>query len=205
MARKPADQTVQRQDILFAAAAVFQERGYQGATMADIAARLNLTAGSLYHHFPAGKSDLLLAVLNEGLDTVLEQVDLIIAERLPPDETLRRLIEVHIVGVTENRFIGAAMVFEIHTALDLSEDVAGRERFLHRRHDFEQRYRQVVERGIADGVFRAVDVGLFTKAMLGAHNWVSVWYRPDGRLTGREIAARMADTFLEALKCWRLE
>ncbi len=205
MARKPASQTAQRRDILLAAAAVFQERGYQGATMADIAAKLNLTAGSLYHHFPAGKSDLLLAVLNAGLDTVLAQVDHILAEGLPPDETLRRLIETHIVGVTENRSVGAAMVFEIHTALDLTDDAEGREKFLRRRHEFEQRYRQVVERGIAEGKFRAVDVGIFTKAMLGAHNWVSVWYRPDGRLSGREIAARMADTFLEALKCWRLE
>ena len=200
MARKPADQTVQRRDVLFAAAAVFQERGYQGATMADIAARLNLTAGSLYHHFPAGKSDLLLAVLNAGLDAVLEQVDRIIAEGLPPDETLRRLIEAHIVGITENQSIGAAMVFEIHTALDLTDDAEGREAFLHRRHEFEQRYRRVVERGIADGIFRAVDVGIFTKAMLGAHNWVSVWYRPEGRLSGREIAARMADLFLESLR-----
>ncbi len=201
MARKRADQTVQRRDVLFAAAAVFQERGYQGATMADIAARLNLTAGSLYHHFPAGKSDLLLAVLNAGLDAVLEHADHILAEALPADETLRRLIEAHIVGITENQSIGAAMVFDLHTALDLTEDADGREAFLRRRHEFEQRYRQVVERGIADGLFRAVDVGIFTKAMLGAHNWVSVWYRPDGRLSGREIAQQMADTFLESLRC----
>src|SRR5438128_2113181 len=34
--------------------------------MAHIARRVDLTAGSLYHHFPAGKRDLLLAVLNEA-------------------------------------------------------------------------------------------------------------------------------------------
>jgi AcrR family transcriptional regulator len=200
VARKPADQTVQRRDILLAAAGVFQERGYQGATMADIAARVNLTAGSLYHHFPAGKCDLLLAVLNEGLDTVLGEVDQIMAEGLPPAETLRRMIAAHIVGVTENTSVGTAMVFEIRTALDLSEDAAGRDAFLRRRDEFERRYRQVVEQGIAEGVFRKVDVGIFTKAMLGAHNWVSVWYRPSGRLSGQQIAERMADTFLAALR-----
>jgi hypothetical protein len=48
---------------------------------------------------------------------------------------------------------------------------------------------------------RVVDVGIFTKALLGAHNWVSVWYRPGGRLTGTEIADRIADIFLASLTC----
>jgi TetR/AcrR family transcriptional regulator, cholesterol catabolism regulator len=201
VARKPADQTVQREDILIAAANVFQERGYQGATMADIAAKVRLTAGSLYHHFPAGKRDLLLAVLNEGLDIVLKQVDEAIAAGQSPEETLRRMIEIHVLGVTQNQSVGAAMVFEIHTVLDLNEDAAGRDAFLDRRDEFERRYRQVIERGIRDGVFHEVDIPIFTKALLGADNWVSVWYKPGGRLSGKEIAARMADTFLAALRC----
>jgi AcrR family transcriptional regulator len=201
LARKPADQTVQRDDILLAAAAVFQERGYQGATMADIAQRLNLTAGSLYHHFPAGKRDLLLAVLNVGLDIVLKQIDDVLARNLSPAETLRCMIEIHVNGVTSQQAIGAAMVFEIHTALDLNEDVEGRDAFLRRRDEFERRFRTVIEQGIAAGVFCPVDVGIFTKALLGANNWVSVWYRPDGRLSGQQIASRMADTFLAALRC----
>lgn len=201
MARKPADQTVQREDILLAAAAVFQERGYQGATMADIAQRVNLTAGSLYHHFPAGKRDLLLAVLNAGLDIVLAQVDEVMAQELSPADTLRKLIEIHVVGVTSHRAIGAAMVFEIHTALDLSEDAAGRDAFLQRRDEFEDCYRRVIEKGMAAKDFRAVDVDMFTKALLGADNWVSVWYKPSGRLSGQQIAASIADTFLAALRC----
>jgi TetR/AcrR family transcriptional regulator, cholesterol catabolism regulator len=201
LARKPADQTVQRADVLLAAASVFQERGYHGATMADIARKVGLTAGSLYHHFPAGKSDLLLAVLNAGLDIALEQIDEVIAAGLPPDETLRRMIESHIVALTENTSVGTAMVFEIHTALDLVEDPVGRDAFLRRRDEFERRFRQVIEQGIASGDFRSVDVGIFAKALLGADNWVSVWYRPDGRLSGREIAERIADTFLVSLRC----
>lgn len=200
MARKPADQTVQREDILLAAATVFQERGYLGATMADIARQVNLTAGSLYHHFPAGKRDLLLAVLNLGVDFMLERIAEIRALSLSPVETLRCMIEAHVIGVTDNTAVGAAMVFEIHTALDVNEDPTGRDAFLRRRDEFERSYRQVIEQGIAAGDFRAVDAGIFTKTMLGAHNWISVWYRPTGRLTGQQIAGLMADTFLAALR-----
>ncbi len=201
MARKPADQTVNREEILLAAAEVFQERGYLGATMADIAAKVALTAGSLYHHFPQGKSDLLLAVLNSGIDAVLQEADSIIAADDAPDVILRRLIEAHIIGITDKVAIGTAMVFDLHAALDLTDNPEGRDAFLRRRDEFEKRYRMVVEKGIAARLFRQVDTAIFTKALLGADNWVSVWYRPGGRLTGKEIAERVADIFLAALRC----
>jgi AcrR family transcriptional regulator len=188
---------VHRQDVLLAAAAVFQERGYEGATMADIARKVNLTPGSLYHHFPAGKRDLLLEVLNSGLDAVLARLDSILAQRLPPAETLRRMIAAHVEAVTANVPVGAAMVFEIRALMVL--DDPARAAFLQRRDAFEACFRQVVDAGIRDGAFRPVDAGIFTKALLGAQNWVSVWYRPQGRLSGPEIAEQMADVFLGAL------
>ena len=57
----------------------------------------------------------------------------------------------------------------------------------------------MVQAGVDSGVFRPVDVAIFVKTMLGAHNWVGVWYRPDGRLSGAEIADMLAETFLRAL------
>lgn len=198
MPRKPASQTVHRQDVLLAAAAVFQERGYEGATMADIGRRVNLTPGSLYHHFPDGKRDLLLEVLNTGLNAVFTTLEEIMRLGLPPDETLRRMIAAHVEAVTANVPVGAAMVFEIRALMAL-EGSPAREEFLRRRDAFEARFRQVVELGMDHGLFRAVDPGIFTKMLLGAQNWVSVWYRPQGRLSGAQIAAQIADIFLGAL------
>ncbi len=199
MPRKPASQTVQRKDILVAAAEVFQAHGYEGATMAEIARKVKLTAGSLYHHFPAGKRDLLLAVLNTALDTVTEQLDRIIRANLSSAETLRRMIAVHVLSLTNNVATGAAMVFEIRALIVFNDDAESREGFLRRRDAFEQRFRGVIERGIAAGEFRPVDSGVFTKALLGAQNWISVWYRREGRLGGQQIADQMADIFLSTL------
>jgi TetR/AcrR family transcriptional regulator, cholesterol catabolism regulator len=199
--RKPAHLTVNRDHILQAAAVVFQERGYQGATMADIARRVRLTAGSLYHHFPNGKRDLLVAVLNSGLDVVLDQFAQIRAANMPPTQTLIAMIDAHIVNVSKHVSVGAAMVFEIRALIVLEDDPNARASFLERRDRFEQNYREVIEAGIACGEFRPVDVHIFTKTLLGAHNWISVWYREGGRLDGVQIAARMADTFISALRC----
>lgn len=197
MPRRPADQTVNRDDILNAAAHVFCERGYHGATMQDISAAVGLTAGSLYHHFKGGKEAILVAVLEAGLEQVTGELNAIAASTLAPDEKLRRALRAHVLSVTRNVAVAALMIFEMRTTLSLPEVPA---QYLGKRDQFEGLYRQMIQEGIDGGVFRAVDVGIFTRTLLGASNWVSVWYRPEGRLTGGEIADQIAEIFLNALR-----
>jgi TetR/AcrR family transcriptional regulator, cholesterol catabolism regulator len=213
LARKPADQSVHREDILQAAAEVLQRNGYEAATMKDIAASVNLTAASLYHHF-RNKDTLLLAVLELGLDAVTQQIETIAASDKPSDQKLREMICAHVVGLTENTAIGAAMVFEIRALMHVKppsknafvEDWDEYKSFLQRRDaffagrdHFEELFRRVVSEGIEHGTFHPLDVPIFVKTLLGAHNWVSVWYKPDGRLSGAEIAERIASTLLDGI------
>ncbi|MEP7290818.1 MAG: helix-turn-helix domain-containing protein, partial [Chloroflexota bacterium] len=116
MARKPADQSVHREDIIQAAAEVLRRNGYEAATMKDIAAAVNLTAASLYHHF-RNKDTLLLAVLELGLEVAIEQLEAIADSSQPADQKLRAMICAHVVGLTENTAVGAAMVFEIRALM----------------------------------------------------------------------------------------
>ncbi|NJL94981.1 MAG: TetR/AcrR family transcriptional regulator [Anaerolineae bacterium] len=197
MARKPAELTVQRPDILLAAARVFYERGYHGAKMEDIARAVDLTAGSLYHHFPQGKQEILLAVLVAGLEEITTQIEAIAVQALAPAEKFRAAVTMHILGVTENVAIGAAMVFEIRTLLDIPEV---REAYIARRDAFERLFRQILQEGVAQGVFVINDIKLAVRMVLGAQNWVGVWYRAGGPLTGVEIAAQMAEWFLYAFQ-----
>lgn len=197
MPRRPADQTVNRDDILTAAAHIFCERGYHGATMQDISAAVGLTAGSLYHHFKGGKEALLIAVLESGLEQVTHDLEAIECSTLTPEEKLRGYVRAHVQSVTQNVAVAALMIFEMRTTLSLPEVP---DRYLAQRDHFEGLYRRVVETGIAAGVFRPVDVGVFARTLLGASNWVSVWYRPEGRLGGEEIAEQIADIFINALR-----
>lgn len=214
MARKPADQSVSREDILLAAADVLQRNGYEATTMKDIAAAVNLTAASLYHHF-RNKDALLLAVLEAGLETVLSQIEPIVYSSLTSTEKLRQMIYAHVTGLTQNTAIGASMVFEIRSLMGAKEPptsasaadhqayqdfVERRATFFARRDQFENLFRVVVREGIENHSFYPVDVGIFTKTMLGAHNWVGVWYKPEGRLSGEQIAELIAQTLLRSLK-----
>ncbi len=202
MARKPADQSVNPQAILVAAADVLRRKGYESTTMKDIAAEVNLTAASLYHHFK-NKDMLLLAVLEAGIELVMSRIEPVVAADMSSADKLRLMICEHIVSLTENTAVGAAMVFEIRSLMtnDAHDDefLVRRAAFFQKRDAFEAFFRRVLQEGIERGEFRAVDVPIFTKTLLGAHNWVGVWYRDSGRLTGAEIAERMAETFLQAL------
>lgn len=60
-----------REALVAAAARVFLRRGFQGASLREIAAEAGLTTGAVYSNF-AGKADLFLAVLEENIDPRLE-------------------------------------------------------------------------------------------------------------------------------------
>jgi len=62
---------------LEAAAAVIDEKGYEGATMAEIAARSATKIGSLYRFFPNKESlaDTLVVSARENLDAVFDRFD----------------------------------------------------------------------------------------------------------------------------------
>ncbi|MFI9270694.1 ScbR family autoregulator-binding transcription factor [Kitasatospora sp. NPDC052896] len=87
-----------RKVILNAAASVFNDFGYEAATIAQILTRAEMTKGALYFHF-ASKEDLARGVLDEAVTTdgVLPQqsklqewvdVGLALAHRLPREPLL---------------------------------------------------------------------------------------------------------------------
>lgn len=211
MARKPAEQSVNREAILDAAADVIRRTGYEAVTMKDIAAAVNLTAASLYHHFK-NKDALLLAVLEFGMDAIIARIEPLACAPIPASERLRALIREHVIGVAEHPAIGAAMVFEIRALMNVrpprtpdaraayADFLVQRAAFFARRDDFEDIFRTVVRDGIEAGEFRTVDVPLFVKTVLGAQNWVGVWYKPAGRLSGSAIADQIAEIFLHSLR-----
>lgn len=63
--------------ILEAAAAVIAEKGYEGATMAEIAARSGTKIGSLYRFFPNKESvaDTIVVRARENLDAMFDRFD----------------------------------------------------------------------------------------------------------------------------------
>jgi TetR/AcrR family transcriptional regulator len=60
--------------------------------------------------------------------------------------------------------------------------------------------REIIAEGIGTKVFRDVDVKLAGFAMLGAINWISKWYSPEGPWSSADLAERFTDFLLAALR-----
>ncbi|WP_433454230.1 TetR/AcrR family transcriptional regulator [Streptomyces sp. CA-142005] len=61
-----------RSRIVEGAAAVLRERGVASVTLDDVMARTSTSKSQLFHYFPAGKDELLLAVARFEADQVIE-------------------------------------------------------------------------------------------------------------------------------------
>ena len=71
-----------RADLLSAARQVFTTRGYQEATISEIIQRADVAMGTFYLHF-RDKEALLVALAEDGLATIREQIHATIAQAAP--------------------------------------------------------------------------------------------------------------------------
>ncbi|MEL6618076.1 MAG: TetR/AcrR family transcriptional regulator [Pseudomonadota bacterium] len=60
--------------LILSAATLFRTRGYHGVGLADLLAEAKAPKGSLYHHFPNGKSDLAMAAATWASDEMLRLI-----------------------------------------------------------------------------------------------------------------------------------
>lgn len=64
-----------RARLLHAALLLFRQRGYHGVGISDILALAKAPKGSLYHHFPGGKDQMAVAVLELVTERLLEMLE----------------------------------------------------------------------------------------------------------------------------------
>ena len=182
-----------REDILEAAAQVFRQKGYHGASMEDIARAVNLQKPSLYHHV-SSKQEILLALLNRALELLLERISAIANQGIPADQKLQEMVRAYLQILADNTDMSAVLLFE-HRSLERKQHA----RHVPHRDRFEALWRDVLEEGVSTRLFVCDDPALATRAILGILNWTITWYHPDGALEIDEIADRYSKLLLNGL------
>jgi AcrR family transcriptional regulator len=160
------------EQILDTTAAVVAERGYHDAGLDLIAERLDLATATLYHYF-AGKDDLITACL----DWVARRVDERMAQaELGPAasaaDQLTALVRAQLDTLVQRHRELARLFLD---PLEWPEPHREHVKRLRQQHD--QRFRSVLERGIASGEFAVPDAGAAMHCLHGAMNYVPLWFR----------------------------
>ena len=182
-----------RDDILEAAAQIFRQKGFHGASMEDIARAVNLQKPSLYHHV-SSKQEILLALLDRALELLLERIAAISSRDIPADKKLREMIRAYLQILAENTDLSAVLLFE-HRSLERKQHA----RHVPNRDRFESLWRNVLTEGVTTKLFQCDDPALTTRAILGILNWTITWYHPEGPLEIDEIADHYSSLLLDGL------
>lgn len=182
-----------RDVILEAAAQIFSQKGYHGASMQDIAEAVNLQKASLYYHIHS-KQELLVAVLDQTLEMLIEHMEQVMGLHLPPDEKLRQAMCAYLQSMLEHRDLAVVLLLE-HRSLEPGL----KSRHIPHRDRFERLWRDLIQEGLDQGFFCCTDPATSSRALLGVMNWTITWYRPDGELTPEQIADQFASLFLNGL------
>jgi len=180
-----------RQEILRAAARLFQRRGYDATSMNDVSAALKFSKGGLYHHFQS-KDEILFDLMNHALDITQERVIDAVRAITDPEERLRRIIRLHVEVVLSVRDREITVLLHENHPLPPS---------LRRRINARKKaYIHFVETVVAEVQQkrlgkRIVTARAATMALLGMINWIYQWYKPEGRLNSEQIAQQFTDIF----------
>jgi len=170
--------------ILREAAQLINRRGFHAASLEELAGRLGVTKAALYYYFPS-KQALLKACFDEVMAAAFDNLKRARREGRNAREKLRRTFVGYLQHIIDDVSVAVVTIEEDSLeAADRAEVIAARDRF-------ERSLRGLVREGFRDGSIVPCDPKFVVFAMLGAVNWVTRWFRPDGTWTRAEVAEAM--------------
>lgn len=178
--------------LLEVATRTFNDRGFDGTSMEDLARAAGITKSSIYHHVRS-KEALLGQALDEALDALSAVLDEdaanegTAADRL--EHVLRRSVEVL-----------AAELPNVTLLLRVRGNTATEQAALDRRRDLDRRVAELVERAITEGDVRDdLDPTLVTRLLFGTVNSLVEWYRPERGVSPSELAETLVALLFSGL------
>lgn len=179
-------------DVVAAAARVFSEKGFGGASLEDVATEVGMLKGSLYNYIKS-KEDLLFAVVRPDAEELLTRARGLTQADLPASEKLRQIAGVHVEIIDRHLPYVSVYVQEI-AGKGISQEWTEMDR------EYMALVEQIFSDGMAAGVFDAhLDPRIAARTLIGSLNWMTRWYEPGGPAHARAISGQVADVFLSGV------
>lgn len=169
------------------------DHGYAGMTMRQIAARLQMKAGSLYHHFPS-KQHILFDLMQATASELLEGLGRIAESGDDPRQQLDAAVRWHVLFHTQKR----EEAFVSHSELR-SLEPENLKAIMKLRHEYDRLFDSILKRGQRKGVFEIEDVSVVRNSILTMCTATATWFSPQGRLTAEQVADQIRNFVRAAL------
>ncbi|MCW2993095.1 MAG: hypothetical protein JWQ18_590 [Conexibacter sp.] len=161
-------------EIVSAAIAIFSDKGYANTSMQDIAESVGMLKGSLYH-FIDSKEDLLFRACSQVYERSAPILDATIEPGGTPLEAIGRYVRLHTRFTLDNaQLIGVYYREFRHCSAEHQRVIRDQRKV------FEDFIIDLIEQarlaGEIPGEVSSRGVAMY---ILGAMNWIYLWYRPD--------------------------
>ncbi|TDQ53163.1 TetR family transcriptional regulator [Actinorugispora endophytica] len=169
------------ESVLRVAVRVFNERGYDGTSMEDLARALGVTKSAIYHHV-SGKEDLLRRSLDHALDALFAVTREPGAATGPAIDRLEHVVRGSVLVLAE-RLPHVTLLLRVRGNTEVER------RALERRREFNRFVGALVRDCVREGSVRPdVDPLLVSRLLFGMVNSLVEWYRPDRGLDPADLA-----------------
>jgi AcrR family transcriptional regulator len=159
------------ESLLLVAVKLFNERGYDGTSMEDLARKLGITKSAIYYHVPSKDELLRLAVDRalDGLFAVVAEVDDVPGRAIDRLEHLLR----GSVAVLVERLPFVTLLLRVRGNTKVERAA------LARRREFDHLVTDLVKQAEAEGDVReGLDPATVARLLFGMVNSLTEWYRP---------------------------
>ncbi len=182
--------------VLESATRLFTEKGYEAASVRDLAAELEIRPSSLYHHFP-GKQHILFAIcMRMQTDFNAEVMPELTGDR-PPDEAIAAAVRRHVIFGHRRK---GEVVVNIRERRSLPAEQLGQVNGLRR--EYRDTLAQVIEAGRERGIFRVEDPKIAAMAIVDMINGLPHWFKPRDDEDLERVADIYARAALALLRGW---
>lgn len=171
----------------------FWDQGYAATDLRQIAGAADMHVSTLYNYIH-GKEHLLFEIMLDGMNEITARMDEALASQTEPDQQLRAALEAHILHHAHRR--SRAWTSHVEVRALTGEYLSTIKKM---RHEYEDRWVDLLKRGMRKRVFARADAKLVAYSLLAIGQSVSRWYDPNGKRSAESLARALAATALNGV------
>ena len=182
---------LQKGRMLKAAAQCFNQKGFSGTSLRDVASVLGLTDAALYYYV-RNKEELVYLCYVRAADLGREALEQAQADGNNGMDVMLRYLRYHIEMMVGDR--GPIAIMSEIPSLKRGH----RNEILEVSRQHSMGFEKILQTGIADGSINDCNVRMTGNAIMGAINWIPKWYHGDAK-TANSLLAEFPDILIGGL------
>lgn len=185
--------TNRKEEIIRTAACLFEERGFVGVSMRDLAQEMGIKAASLYNHI-ASKHEILSVVIMQVAQRFTEHIDKLAPQPISAIQKLEKIIHMHIdLTIRKSDFLACMNNDWMH--LEKTQKTA----YIKMRNDYEQKFREILQEGIANKELKPADPEIMLFSILSTLRTFYLWYAKNTNIPSEKAKTDLTKTLLKGI------